>query len=339
MTSVRTAAETVETSLVNKGSSFAFVVELENAQLSGLERAGQMLKVLQEQAIAHRPQPSRPPQIVILYDKHETDSRMVEQIVAESLDLNAWDVAINIVGTDKLKYYELKNYGVSLTDRDIVLFIDSDTIPEPGWLTGLLSAIDEPNRSVVCGNTYVASETFLGRASNLFWIFETRSESDDLREIDYLYANNVAFKRSVLERYPFPDLESFRGQCHVLSEQLRRDGVTIYRHDGSRLAHPPPGGIAHFLKRAIWQGHDEVTIGRIRAAGTRQVSLAGSFDRFKDRVRMMLDRTARHRRDIGLSWPGAVGAVAIGGVYCVFQLFGEVVTYASPKFVRRYLPI
>jgi hypothetical protein len=339
MTSVQTTTETVETSLVNKGSSFAFVVELENAQLSGLERTGEVLKVLQEQAMAHRPQPSRPPQVVILYDKHETDPRLVEQIVAQSLDLDAWDVTINIVPTDNLKYYELKNYGASLTDREIVLFVDSDTIPEPGWLTGLLSAIDEPNRSVVCGNTYVSSETFLGRATNLFWVFETRSASDDLHEIDHLYANNVAFKRSVLEKYPFPDLEAFRGQCHVLSEQLRRDGITIYRHDGARVAHPPPSGFAHFLKRAIWQGHDEVTIGRIRAAGTRQVKLAGSFDRFKERIGMMLDRIARHRRDIGLSWPEAVGAFGIGGVYCVFKLFGEVVTYASPNFVRRHLPI
>lgn len=339
MTSVQTAAATAETSLANKGSSFAFVVEWENALQSGVSPTRQMLKVLQEQSIAHRPQPSQPPQLIILYDKHEVDRRLIDQIVAESIDPNVWDVMIDIVPTEGVKYYDLKNYGATLTDRDIVVFIDSDTVPEPGWLTAMLSAIDEPNRSVVCGNTYVTSDSFLGKATNLFWVFETRTKSDNLRELDYLYANNVAFKRSVLERHRFPNLESFRGQCYVLSEQLRRDGITIWRHDGARIAHPPPEGIAHFLKRAICEGHDEITIGRIRAAGTRHVKLAGSFDRFKGRIRMMLDRVVEHRRDLGLSWPGAVGAVAIGGVYVGFKLFGEMVTYVNPQIVRRYWAI
>src|ERR1700742_490690 len=75
---------------VNLGPSFSFIIEWDNARLSELGRARQMLKGLQEQVIAHRPKPDKPPQIVILYDKNRVDPAIIQQCLDETIDANAW---------------------------------------------------------------------------------------------------------------------------------------------------------------------------------------------------------------------------------------------------------
>ena len=44
---------------VNLGPSYSFIIEWDNARLSELGRARQMLKALQEQVVAHRPKPEK----------------------------------------------------------------------------------------------------------------------------------------------------------------------------------------------------------------------------------------------------------------------------------------
>jgi Glycosyl transferase family 2 len=323
----------------NAGPSFAFIIEWDNARLSELGRSRRMLKALQEQVIAHRPIPARPPQVVILYDKHEVDPKIIERVIAETIDADAWDSSLKLIPTDGLHYYELKNFGVPHTDREIVIFLDSDTIPESGWLDALMSAIERPEIDVVGGNTYVSPSSFIAKAFALFWFYGLRAEGRGLYSHDFFYANNVAFKRAVLERYPYPNLDSFRGQCHMLSEQLRRDGVKIFRQDSARMGHPPPNGFKHFYRRAICEGHDEMAINRERNAGTKWASPVGSAIRLREGLKSSLNRIVKHRRDVGLSVAGAGAAAALGAIYCFLKYFGEVVTYVSPKFVRRHWPI
>ena len=204
-----------------------------------------------------------------------------------------------MIPTDGLKYYQLKNYGASQSDGDVIILIDSDVIPDPGWFDALMSVIDNPEVEVACGNTYVSMETFFSKAFSMFWFFEIKAITSNVYPIDKLFANNVAFKRETFERFPFPELDSFRGQCLVLSEQLRREGLTIYRHDGARVSHPPTNGFTHFCKRAICAGHDEVTIDRLRNPGSWRHSPPGSIVRLGRELASMLRRTARHRRDVG----------------------------------------
>src|SRR5215469_13306854 len=78
----------------NLGPSFSFIIEWDNARLSELGRARQMLRGLQEQVIAHRPKPEKPPQIVILYDKGRVDPKIIRQALDETVDSKAWDADI-----------------------------------------------------------------------------------------------------------------------------------------------------------------------------------------------------------------------------------------------------
>lgn len=325
--------------LDNTGPSFSFIIEWDNARISEVGRARQMLKALQEQVIAHQPRPALPPQIVILYDKRRIDPAIIHQILAETIDPKAWDATIQVVPTDGLGYYQLKNHGVPQTDREIVVFLDSDVIPEPGWFDAMMSAIENPEVDIVSGNTYVMPDTFYAKAFHLFWFFELRSKQARLYEHGSFYANNIAFKRPILERYPYPDLESFRGQCVILCDRMKKEGVRIYRHDGARVSHPPPNGFEHFYRRAICEGHDEVMLQRAKRMGRLLSGPIGSTMRFWKSVKKTFQRAVRCRHDVNLSVLGAAGAVLLGIVYYVLKLFGEVVTFFNPGIVRRYWPI
>lgn len=324
---------------VNFGPSFSFIIEWDNARLSELGRARQMLKALQEQVVAHRPRPQKPPQIVILYDKNRVDPAIIRQALDETVDSNSWDADIKIVPTDGLGYYELKNYGVQQADREITLFIDSDVIPEPGWFDALMSAMEQPQIEVVGGNTYVKPDHFLAKAFGIFWFYGLRSKGTALYGHAFIYANNVAFKTRLLRNYPFPDLESFRGQCRVLSDHLRMNGITVYRHDGARVMHPTTNGIGHFFCRAICEGHDVVTIGRTLRLGRLYASPLGALIRLGRDVKSMAGRAVHDRKEVGLSVPGAVAAALVGATYIGVKFFGEVVTFFSPGLVRKYWPI
>jgi glycosyltransferase involved in cell wall biosynthesis len=323
----------------NLGPSFSFIIEWDNARLSELGRARQMLQILQQQVVAHRPKPDKPPQIVILYDKNRVDPAIIQQVLDETIDDKAWDAVVKLVPTDGLGYYELKNYGVLQSDSDVTLFIDSDVIPEPGWFDSLMGAIEQPAVQVVGGSTYVKPDHFLAKAFGIFWFYDIRSEGVALHDHYLIYANNVAFKTQFLKAHPFPSLESFRGQCRVLSDDLRREGVTIYRHDGARVMHPTTNGLGHFLCRAICEGHDVVTIGREMKLGRLHASPLGALGRYGRDMKSMIGRTIRNRRDVGLSVPGAVAAAMVGATYNSFKFFGEIVTFFSPGLVRRYWPI
>lgn len=323
----------------NLGPSFSFIIEWDNARLSELSRARAMLKTLQEQVIAHRPRPDKPPQIVILYDKNLVDPTIIQHALDDTIDSEAWDAIVEIVPTDGLSYYKLKNSGVLHSDREITLFIDSDVIPEPGWFDALMGAIEQPGIDIVGGNTYVKPDHFLAKAFGIFWFYGLRSKGAELHDHYLFYANNVAFKTHLLRNYPFPDLESFRVQCRVLSNHLRRNGVKVYHHDGARVMHPTTNGIGHFFCRAICEGHDVVMIGRELHMGRLHASPVGALVRFGRNMKSMVGRAMRDRHDVGLSLLGAIAAALVGTAYNSFKLFGEVVTFFSPGFVRRHWPI
>ncbi|WP_292065209.1 glycosyltransferase family 2 protein [Mesorhizobium sp.] len=42
------------------------------------------------------------------------------------------------------RYYQLKNNGVRLSEGDVVVFMDSDTVPERNWLSNLLAPFEVP---------------------------------------------------------------------------------------------------------------------------------------------------------------------------------------------------
>ena len=315
---------------------FTVVIEWENAKLSEFDRARRMLKALSGQIGEILGRLKHPPEILIIYDHSAIDPTIIQEVLDETFpDHRVAD--IRLIPTDGNTYYQQKNVGANQASKDIVVFLDSDVIPEPGWLKGLLETMRDPSVHVVGGNTYIELDSLTTRAYALFWFFPLRKEEGGIQVSDNFFANNVAFRRQILLENPFPDLQATRGACVVLSQQLRQKGYKIYINFQSRVTHPPPNGFIHMAKRAISQGHDDLVLGNIREPHPYESRLANALVRFGRRLMRMARHLGkrRYRKAVGLSPAGTVYALFIGIGYYVFYLLGLVMSLVSPEYVFK----
>lgn len=315
--------------------TFSIVIEWENARLSELGLAREMLRQLHEQLVeVDYPRP----EIIILHDKDNVDAQLIEKVVGEVSGSRAWPADIRIIPTAGLEYYEQKNFGAHQSDADLIIFLDSDVIPERGWLAGLLEAFENPDIQVVAGDTYVSLEGFYNKAFALFWLFALRTEGDGLVRTNNFFANNVAFRRETFEAFGgYPNLPSFRGQCAALSEALREGGVDPLLQKGSRVSHPPPNGLRHFINRALCAGHDQMIN---RQHGKRRfASLLTPFIFYLYALGRSLKRSIKRHRDVQLGPIGAAGAFGIAACYYTLRFTGALLTLVRPDLFHRHFAI
>ena len=129
-----------------------------------------------------------------------------------------------------------KNIGAARARGEVIVFLDSDVIPEEGWLASLLQALSNLDVGVVGGNTYIAHEDLNGKAFALFWFFPLREARGGLWRDPHFFANNVAFRAEVFRAHSFPPLGTFRGQCIALggtSSRVTASGFSARKGRGS----------------------------------------------------------------------------------------------------------
>ncbi len=317
--------------------SFSIVIEWENARFAELDRTRQMLRSLQLQLQNIR-RPSTVPKIFFLYDKFTIDGNVVQQVIREDFPASQDVALVHITPSEGLRYYQQKNAGAMLSTSEIVIFLDCDVIPEPGWLQGLLDAFADKNVNVVAGETYIEPRTFYGRAFALFWFFHLRDLSDDLRQSHFFHANNVAFRREIFQRYPFPELSTYRGQCSVLGRTLLANGIAIHMQMRSRVSHPCPLGIRYFVGRALNNGRDQVLVSGMDS-GTGHVLWRSVYWNFSNSMRRTWLKFRLHGRAVGLNPLTSIAAYGIAFLYFSIKAAGEVATLAHPNIVKRIFPI
>lgn len=157
--------------------SFSAVVEWENAKLAGAARATDMLRILLAQSAELGAQLEQPPELIILYDGDAVSAGDIEAALAAA-GAAARPIDVRIEAVTEASYYQQKNIGAALASREFVLFVDSDVLPELGWLRALLGSA-RAGADVVGGDTYVDPATFIGRAFASFWFFPPRSAGAD----------------------------------------------------------------------------------------------------------------------------------------------------------------
>jgi hypothetical protein len=317
-------------------ASFSVIIEWENAKLSELVRTRRMLAALAEQARSIEADKLTALDLVVLYDPEVIAHDLIKSTIAEAMAAGMPFAQLKLVPANGKRYYELKNHGATFTTADVLVFLDSDVIPEPGWLRRLLVALRDGAADVVGGNTYVAMDSLYSRSFALFWFFPLRTQADCLRESELFYANNVAFSRAVFCRHSFPVCDKFRGQCVDLAATLRAHGVKIHLHEGARVNHPPPNGVRHFVARALCDGHDQAAIARERGV---HASAGNAWKRFKKNVRKA-NRSITSRSDslrFGAGQRLAARSVALA--YYALSFVGELTTIANPSLIPRCFPI
>jgi hypothetical protein len=316
--------------------SITVVIEWENARLSEADRARRMLHRLRAQLAALAPAMPVPPVVIFLYDPAAIEDGLIEHLAAEAAAEGSWSAELRFVPSPGRAYYQQKNFGAGFAASEIVVFLDSDVVPEDGWLAALLDALRDPAVGVVCGNTYIELDSLYEKAFAAFWFFPLRDPRDDLAPSPHFFANNVAFRREVIARHPFPDLASFRGQCKALTRILEAEDIGIRIQRRARVSHPPPNGLRHFIVRAICEGHDEIVHGRQRNVASRLAAVGYRFARDTARA---VGRLVRHRRAVGLTPPGVAAALGIAGAYYALKALGGLVTVVSPALIRRNVSI
>jgi glycosyltransferase involved in cell wall biosynthesis len=208
---------------------FSIVMETENLETAGPQHLLDALESLARQTIS----PQRAREVVLV------NSGRVEQSVVDAIhDRFPW-VAIH-ASAEPLDYYAAKALGTELTSGEVVLFFDSDVRYDTMWLESMLDLFgSDPSVDVVAGETSLGVSGPYTLAVLLAWAFPPWSRRSRAYSTTSYAANNVAFRRRMLEAIPIPLATGlWRGNCTLHSHRLVRAGAKMLRSPQARALHP-----------------------------------------------------------------------------------------------------
>jgi hypothetical protein len=337
-----------ENNVIEQPLRLSIVIEWANTRLNGRERAAELFRRLglQWQEILARRYPEALPGEARLF-LASLDSRVELLLVSpEALSVPAaedvrrllpetFDVAIHVA--EGLEYYPLKNFGASLAGGDILLFVDSDVLPDDGWLAHLLGSLARPDVHVVCGQTYVAPTDLVARAFALGWTYALRDPSRGLFTPDKFYANNLALRADIFRKTQFRPLgRRSRGACTLLREDLGRLGVVVWENRAAGVDHPPPSSAGHLVVRALAHGRDQY-LSHAEARSVR--GLQRSLGIAAERLARGFSRARREWRRVGLRRRDVPAALAVISAYYALFALGGLLTHASPALMGRHFRV
>jgi hypothetical protein len=211
---------------------------------------------LQRELEATAPKMAEKPRITYLYDRQAVPDGTIERAI-DGIAPNLRTLAdLEIVPTEGLTYYKLKNFGISRATTPISVMLDSDAAPQPGWLDGLLAPFADPKIMAVGGFTVLGYEDFLSRTFALSWIFNLADEREKTVKRHKIHANNCAVRTDFFRANPFPDLPAFKKQCGFWLRDLSANGHQFVRTADAMTVHAPHPGYKFLVWRAWTMGLD-----------------------------------------------------------------------------------
>ncbi|MFN3218269.1 MAG: glycosyltransferase [Acidimicrobiales bacterium] len=120
------------------------------------------------------------------------------------------DVTV-ITNDTNVGYTLASNQGAAATDHEVVIFLNNDTEPQPGWLEALLECFDRHPEAAIVGSKLVYPDGRLQEAGGLVfddatgWNFGRFGHPDHPRfttgcEVDYCSGAALAVRRSFLDQ-------------------------------------------------------------------------------------------------------------------------------------------
>jgi glycosyltransferase involved in cell wall biosynthesis len=236
-----------------------FSVAIETANLSVADLGG--LRVTLE-ALAAQTVPITQAEEVLLTDSGDVP----KDVLAELLSEFPWVRALRLpLGTG---YEELKGAAVDTATSNVIVYADGDCYYEPTWLEALLEPFGDPSVDIVGGETNIDSSGPYGLAVAVTFSF-TASTKAGVYKSERYHFNNVAFRRSVLQRIPVPTRRPCYRMVGLHAAALKAAGYVIWRQPRAYARHAPPNGFNHFVWRFLLFGHDGVVVPRLVAADAR----------------------------------------------------------------------
>ena len=301
-----------------KYPSFSIVIEWGRIFQSDEKwRAHSMLQTLCKQIIGIEKKISNV-EILIVFDPEEADLSDVEKFVMKELEPCIDLIQLRFIRAPGILYYEMKNLGVKQSSpNEIIMFVDSDIVPDDGWLVGMLESFENPEVKVVSGNTYLGLHNIIAKVLALI-TFQPIPDVDYMYERNHFYGQNVAFRRKTILKHPFPKLKTFHGQADVLINDLVSNNIKIYRQPKIKADHPMPITLREFVTWGLVQGL--VWLVKRKAHRNRDTSKIKGNN--PSTFRQIISRTRRRIRYVGLSPKVFIAACGIIPAHLFLNFIG-----------------
>jgi len=320
--------------------NFSIVITWYDFNPSNNWRPRKMLESLAKQIISVSKNSLVKPEIIIMYIAEETRNQ-VKDFVIENLAACKSLIDLKIIpafGFNKynLRYYELKNFGVTHTNHEVIIFVDNDVIPDKDWLIGFLEIMKNPETKIVTGDDYILTNTIAEKAFSLFWLFHTKEERDDDSEKRYYHGNNLAVRRTLFEKIPFPQMTSYHGQGFAHADIIRNQGMKVYFQPKARVNHPIPMGFLEFFSKAICWGHDlymDKKLGyKVNITNDPNFNLNN-----RRSIRKFFLRIKHRHPYAGLNPITTIGSLCIITGFVGFVFIGYLLSSVYPSLIRNHL--
>ncbi|MBZ9843703.1 glycosyltransferase [Mesorhizobium sp. CA5] len=302
--------------------TYSIVIEMENARSVDWDEIGLGLKALAREIAAVSAKGFARPKVIISHAGSDADASILQShIKAEAPQLGEAAEMI-FAACPGGRYYELKNNGVRLAEGNAVIFTDSDTVTEQGWLAAMLTPFRDNETVCVNGHTYLWYDDFSSRTFALIWFFPMARGDKRFAAKRAINANNVAFRRDWISSHPFPEHNGFKVSCTLLMHQLWREGHKIVNVD-ARAYHYPPRGLRFFCWRALVTGRDADRKFVALHAPNRARRIAKSFSRWGTMSWRTTRRVIAHAPQAGMPFWQIPFSLALGLAFYTLAFLGH----------------
>ena len=181
-----------------------------------------------------------------------------------------------------------RNAGARATHSEVLAFLDSDCLAEPGWLEGLLPEMADPEVAAVGGRILAASErSWLERYEAVRSPLDlggTRAAAGPGRPVPYLVTANLLVRRADFEAAGGFDERLRWGEDVELCWRLHRAGRRLVYQPAGQVRHRHRGGVRAFTatrasyarsEAALLARHPEGERWLAFSAGTAVAALGG----------------------------------------------------------------
>ena len=308
------------------------VIEWENAIDVEDKWTRVAMSALERELATAGPKMAARPRIMYLYNKNAVKTGTIEDALATTAPRIREFADVEIIPTDGLTYYKLKNFGIGRSKTELSIMLDSDAAPQPGWLENLIKPFADPEIQAVGGFTVLGYDDFLSKAFALSWIFDLRGERDKTVKRHKIHANNCAVRTKFFNANPFPDLPAFKKQCGFWLRDLSARGYQYTRTADAMTIHAPHPGYKFLAWRAWTMGMDRDYQAFQTATRSRIGRLGFALKFFGGKVGKSWWRILRRGKAVELPvWQRPAAMLVTFGFYGV-GLAGEFASALTRKF-------
>jgi glycosyltransferase involved in cell wall biosynthesis len=210
--------------------------------------------------------------IIPAFNASESIGRTLSAVLAQSdetveiivVDDGSTDDTAEIVKRFPVKYIgqenrgpaSARNLGAQNAQREIIIFLDSDCVPQAGWLQAMTAPFENPEISGVKGRYITRQKSLVARFVQLE--FEERYRMLEKRKfIDFVDSYSAGFRQSAFqtvgsfdESFPKADNEDVD-----LSYKLANAGYKMVYAPSAVVEHTHPSNVKKYLKVKFGRGY------------------------------------------------------------------------------------